>query len=138
MPTYEFECLSCTEKIKEIKSNPENINNEDIQNCPDNYTFEIEGCMSNPPHEAECPVCEVITNRRVFFPAYVHWGLTAAEKSAGTTKGRFDMGKFMKDARDKRKRQAAPDSKDKISNELWTNTPWQKDLLKDIVPDKIK
>jgi hypothetical protein len=136
MPIYEFQCLSCTEKIIEIKNEPENKDNEDIQHLPDKYIFEVNGTMSDPPHEANCPECQEFTKTRIFTPVAIHYGLTAIEKAAGTTKKRFEMGKYMKDQRDKRQKEADPNSRDAQSNELWTNSEAQTKLLKDVVSKK--
>ena len=112
MPIYEYKCFKCTKKNKE------------------NVIFEITQRMNDDHSQAECPICGTISTTRIFTPFALHEGLSQAEKSAGTTKHRADLGKFMKDSRDKRKRTAEPGTKDAISNELWTGSEVQRGVIK--------
>lgn len=48
-----------------------------------------------------------------------HQGLTATEKSAGTTTRRRDMAGWTRDQREKRQRSADPGTRARESNELW-------------------
>lgn len=50
------------------------------------------------------------------------FGLTNAQKKAGTTKNRVDTANFMKLQREKRKKEYAPGTRQHESNELWTGT----------------
>ena len=47
-------------------------------------------------------------------------GLTIGQKVAGTTKKRIEMGKFMQEQRNVRKKNYAPGTREHDSNELWT------------------
>jgi hypothetical protein len=47
-------------------------------------------------------------------------GMTAAQKRHGTTKNRIEMGKFMQEQRDVRKKNYAPGTREHDSNEMWT------------------
>lgn len=52
-------------------------------------------------------------------PAAQVTGMTAAEKKLGTTSSRREWGKYMRDARDKRKQNYSPSTREGFSNELW-------------------
>lgn len=49
----------------------------------------------------------------------IHFGLTATEKAVGTTPHRKEWGKYMKDNREKRKKNYSPTTREGMSNELW-------------------
>ena len=59
-----------------------------------------------------------------------HMGLTAAEKNAGVKKSRRDAGNYMRDAREKRKKEFGPNSREGQSNELWTGGEYDKQVFK--------
>ena len=98
MPTYDFKCLQCSEEKNK---------------------FNIKQSVSEYTGEAICPNCGTKTTCRIYTPVAVHWGLTVAEKIAGTTKQRFEMGKHVKDQRDNRKKNAEPGTREAESNEYW-------------------
>lgn len=50
----------------------------------------------------------------------IQHGLTANEKRIGTTKKRKEMGEFMKDQREVRKKTYGSNTREGQSNELWT------------------
>ena len=98
MPRYEYEC---------------NCNGE-------RKTFVLRISISEYKEEMPCP-CGNGFGKRVFDSSVsVHHGLTAEEKRIGTTKTRKEMGKFMKDQRDVRKKTYGPDTREGKSNEIWT------------------
>ena len=111
MPTYDFRCLQCPKK-----------NNKE-------FRFSIKQSIPDYTGEAECPVCKTVSSSRIYFGFAVHEGLTAAEKGAGTTKHRADLGKYMRSERTKRKENAEPGTKDAISNELWTGTEAKRGVI---------
>jgi putative FmdB family regulatory protein len=111
MPIYDFICEKCEEN-----------KNKD-------FIFEAKVSISEKT-ESECPKCKKTTNKQKFASIPFSFGLTAAEKKAGTTKKRFEMGKHMKNERTKRKKESAPNSRDAISNELWTGSEVDRGVIK--------
>jgi len=65
-----------------------------------------------------CP-CGKGTMRRIFEVFSTKEGRTNKQKSLGATEKRLDSGKWTKEETRKRKSQAAPDSREAISNEYW-------------------
>ena len=102
MPLYDFKCSACSEKHSE------------------EYIFTLSMPMSADRSTVSCDACgNSAPVTRVFsVPSFCN-GLTAAEKSAGTTKQRFESGKFMRNEREKRKRAYGPNTREGQSNELW-------------------
>lgn len=82
-------------------------------------TFMMRFSLSEYKPEIPCP-CGNGVARRIFSDVAVHQGLTAAEKSAGTTKTRKEMGEFMKDQRSVRKKTYGASTREGQSNEIWT------------------
>jgi len=71
--------------------------------------------------EIACPCGkENAMAKRVFNVPAVHHGMTANEKIAGTKKERVEYGKFMKDQREIRKKEYGPETREGVTNELWT------------------
>lgn len=97
MPTYEFNC-KCgeEEKIYTLVLTFEDYKN--VKNCP---------CGSGN------------SAQRIFSGFTVDQGLTAKEKKFGTTNNRRQMADFMKDQKNVRKKNYAPDTREAKSNEIW-------------------
>ena len=102
MPLYDFKCNACSSARGE------------------DYSFTLSMLMSADRSVVPCDSCgQTESVIRLFdIPAF-HNGMTAGEKSAGTTKQRFESGKFMRDERAKRKRAYGPNTREGQSNELW-------------------
>ena len=96
MPRYEFQCASAERK----------------------YTISLQ--ISDYKPEIECP-CGIdgCVAKRVFNMVSVNNGLTANEKKFGTTNNRRQMADFMKDQKNVRKKNYAPDTREAKSNEIW-------------------
>jgi len=77
-----------------------------------------------------CEECGSKDTKKVPGLASFHMGLTLGEKNAGVKKSRRDMGAYMKDARDKRKKEFGPNSREGQSNELWTGGEYDKTVWK--------
>lgn len=77
-----------------------------------------------------CEACESTNTKKVPGLASFSFGLTAAEKNAGVNKNRKDMGAYMKDARNKRKKEFGPNTREGQSNELWTGGEYDKTVWK--------
>jgi len=107
MPIYSYRCNSCENEF-EIFTTYEKSNSE-IWPCNE---------------------CNSSDTKKVPALASYHLGLTAAEKNAGVKKSRKDMGGYMKDARDKRKKEFGPNSREGQSNELWTGGEYDKRVFK--------
>jgi hypothetical protein len=99
------------------------------KNNKEDYFFELNCSMSEYTGKSKCPICGKQSKTRIYTPPAIHMGMTAAEKSAGTTKQRVDYAKYVRDARDKRKRQADPNSRDAKSNELWTGSEVERGVI---------
>jgi hypothetical protein len=97
MPIYEFEC-NCEIEPK---------------------TYSIQLSFSNYEPEIPCPCGSGNVAKRVFSSFSVNNGLTANEKKTGTTANRKNMGDFMKDQRELRKKSYDPSSRESKSNEIW-------------------
>lgn len=69
--------------------------------------------------EIPCPCGKEIAVRK-FGSFNVTQGLTANEKKFGSNTRRKEMSEFVKDQRDVRKKSYAPDSREAITNEIWT------------------
>lgn len=101
MPLYDFKCTACGQGDEE-------------------YFFTLSMSMNTDRSVVACNACGQTDNvLRVFSVPSFHNGMTANEKAAGTTKSRFDSGKFMRDHREKRKREYGPNTREGQSNELW-------------------
>jgi hypothetical protein len=83
--------------------------------------------------EQQCPECSS-TSVRLYTAITIHQGRTLAQKTSGASKRTIEHGKYMKDAREKRKRKYAPDSREAQSNELWVGSEVQDEVIK--VPEK--
>lgn len=99
MPKYQFKC-----------SNEECNNVFDIRVSVDEY------CA-----EQSCPTCQN-SAKRVFTVISVHQGRTLSQKTSGASLKTIEHGKYMKDAREKRKRNYDPKSREAQSNELWVGS----------------
>lgn len=77
-----------------------------------------------------CPNCGSKNTKRLISSVGFVMGMTAAQRSSGTTSKRLDMANYMRDQRDKRKRQYAPGTKQHDSNELWTGNEIKDGVLK--------
>ena len=106
VPLYPFVCVSCSE-----------IKGEEV-------AFDHLSSMSAYDGSAPCPDCEVVSTQRIFTIPSIHTagGLTAAEKTAGTTKNRKETGRYLRDERVKRKRRYGQGTREGDSNELWAGT----------------
>jgi putative FmdB family regulatory protein len=82
-----------------------------------------------------CPDCQ-IDAKRVFTTISVHHGRTLSQKKAGASLKTIEHGKFIKDARDKRKKNYGPESREGQSNELWVGTEVQDGVVN--APEKNK
>lgn len=111
MPLYEFACQKCT-------------TDNDEQGV-----FTVSISMKDYKSEGECPVCRTVSTKRVYSIPSVQMGRTAAEKTAGTTKQRFESGKRIKDGRNQRKKESDPNSREGMSNEFWVGGESDKKLL---------
>ena len=107
MPIYLFKCIDCE--------------------C----NFEVFTTYSKSTSESwECESCSSKNTKKVPALASFQMGLTASEKNAGVKKNRKDMGAYMKDARDKRKKEFGPNTREGQSNELWTGGEYDKRVWK--------
>lgn len=113
MPKYQFLC-----------SNSE---------CGEVFDIRIPASEYTP--EQNCPKCEQVA-KRVFTPVNIHQGRTLGQKTSGASLRTIEHGKYMKDAREKRKRNYSPTSREAQSNELWVGTEVQDGVLK--APEKNK
>lgn len=107
MPIYSFKCDDC-DNVFEVFTSYDKSNTE----------------------QWKCEFCSSVNTRKVPSLASFQLGLTAAEKNAGVKKNRRDMGAYMKDARDKRKKEFGPNSREGQSNELWTGGEYDKRVWK--------
>lgn len=80
-----------------------------------------------------CPKC-LSQSQRVFTTVFVHQGRTISQKQSGTSLKTIEHGKYMKDAREKRKKNYDPQSREAQSNELWVGTEVQDGVIK--APEK--
>lgn len=111
MPEYTFKCPHCEEEGEKL-------------------TFSVRMSMKEFDSKADCPQCGQMTMVRVYDAPLMTIGRTANEKTAGTTKARFDSGKYFRDAREKRKKNYGPDTRAGISNELWVGTETKDGVFK--------
>ena len=107
MPIYLFKCDEC-------ESNFEVFTTYD-KSCSESWA---------------CENCASAKTKKVPALAAFHMGLTVSEKNAGVKNSRKDMGAYMKDARDKRKKEFGPNSREGQSNELWTGGEYDKRVWK--------
>jgi putative FmdB family regulatory protein len=104
------------------------------------YPFRCEECSSDfdvfasyekaTSENWPCEHCGSANTKKVPALLTYHMGLTAAEKNAGVKNSRKDMGNYMRDARDKRKKEFGPNSREGQSNELWTGGEYDKQVFK--------
>jgi len=107
MPIYAFKCNDCE------------------------HDFEVFTTFDKSTSENwACENCGSLETKKVPGLASFSFGLTAAEKNAGVNKNRKDMGAYMRDARDKRKKEFGPNSREGQSNELWTGGEYDKTVWK--------
>lgn len=121
MPTYGFKCLKCKKNKKK------------------DFPFDAKMSIAEYNEEAPCPKCGNISKTRIYDVFAIHEGLNRSQKESavgglGAMRNRVDTGKYMKDEKDKRKRNAAPGSRDAISNEYWTGTEVERKVISG--PDK--
>jgi hypothetical protein len=81
--------------------------------------FELMRSISARDEPAPAPSGAGFGKRIPSLPGAVIEGLTAAEKRVGTTNNRREWGKYMKDNREKRKKNYSPTTREGSSNELW-------------------
>ena len=113
MPNYDFSCYNCLDEDDEP------------------LVFTITVSMKEFNSQAECPECGQITKTRVYDAPPIHMGgLTAAEKRAGTTKKRADMGKHFKNEKEKRKKDYGRGTREGDSNEFWVGGDADKKAFK--------
>lgn len=84
-----------------------------------NHEFNVYISANEYNSEQSCPECKNKA-KRVFTAVSVHHGRTIAQKTSGASLRTIEHGKFMKDAREKRKKAHDPNSREAQSNELWT------------------
>jgi len=113
MPKYKFRC-----------SNEECGLDFDIRASADEYSS-----------EQSCPNC-ANQSKRVFTTVSIHQGRTIAQKQSGASSKTIEHGKYMKDAREKRKRNHDPKSREAQSNELWVGSEVQDGVIN--APEKNK
>jgi putative FmdB family regulatory protein len=104
------------------------------------YSFKCDDCENNfevfttydksNTEKFPCEECSSTNTKKIPSLASFHMGLTVAEKNAGVKPSRRDMGNYMKDARDKRKKEFGPNSREGQSNELWTGGEYDKSVWK--------
>lgn len=111
MPKYSFRCSN--------------------EQCLNEFVLHMHFKDYNP--EQQCPECSS-TSVRLYTAITIHQGRTLAQKTSGASKRTIEHGKYMKDAREKRKRKYAPDSREAQSNELWVGSEVQDEVIK--VPEK--
>jgi putative FmdB family regulatory protein len=99
MPKYKFRC-----------SNEE---------CGSDFDIQVSASDYSP--EQICPDCSGAA-KRVFTTVSIHHGRTLAQKKSGASLKTIEHGKHMKDAREKRKRNYDPTSREAKSNELWVGS----------------
>lgn len=81
--------------------------------------FELMRSISERDSPALAPSGKGEGKRVPSLPGAILQGRTAAEKKVGTTNHRKEWGKYMKDAREKRKKNYSPTTREGMSNELW-------------------
>ena len=110
MPQYDFKCKACSEKAGEtiVFSATQGMNDERVAACPD---------------------CGEESRVQIFSSFTIHEGTTRAFKEMGVPKERIEKGKFLRDARDKRKREYGPGTYEGESNELWTGSHVPKGIV---------
>jgi putative FmdB family regulatory protein len=111
MPTYPFRCL-----------------NDDCKNVFDIIMTVSEYCATQT-----CPTCNNDA-QRIYTVVAVHQGRTLSQKQSGASLKTIEHGKYMKDAREKRKKNYHPDSREAQSNELWTGSEVNDGIID--APDK--
>ena len=106
MPKYSFQCL-----------------NDACEHC-----FELHLSISEYNPVTPCPLCTQ-ESKRIYTPVSVHQGRTLGQKTTGTSKRTIDHGKYMREAREKRKQTYNPNSREAQSNELWTGNEVQDGVI---------
>ena len=81
--------------------------------------FELMRSITSRDEPAPAPSGAGMGRRVPSLPGAILEGRTATEKKAGTTKQRKEWGNYMKDAREKRKQNYSPSTREGMSNELW-------------------
>lgn len=66
---------------------------------------------------------------RVWTAPPMHHGMTAKEKTSGTTKYRKEFSHYAREQRYERKKNSEPGTREAISNELWTGNESFKNVL---------
>lgn len=116
MPIYNYKCNDC-EKADDAE----------------HYRFTKLLPISKMDSQVECPHCKHNDTTRVLSTFCMKISqLTVAHKAMGITEARVDMGNYMKEARNKRKQEFGPDTKEGASNEYWTGGEYDKTVWKDI------
>lgn len=146
MAIYEFKCLDCeSEAIRGYRiwlseQNETTLTESDLTKEPsmheiessEAYTlyFDVMCNQSESSNSFECVHCQGTNTKKIPSVFSYTFGRTRLEKTAGTTSKRFELGKYMRSEREKRKRTADPTSRDAITNELWTGTEVQRGVIK--------
>lgn len=73
--------------------------------------------------------CGQYPAKRVWTVPSVHEGMTLKEKTSGTTKYRKEFSNYARSQRESRKKNSDPNSREAISNELWTGNESFKNVL---------
>lgn len=81
--------------------------------------FSVRLSLSEYKEELPCP-CGNGMAKRVFSATPTRQGMSAFEKRIGTTSARKEMGDYMKDQREIRKKTYGSDTREGKSNEIWT------------------
>jgi len=107
MPKYKFRCPN--------------------EKCENHFDVRMSAEEYKP--EQTCPDCgsEAV---RVFTPVTVHQGRTLSQKQSGASLQTIDNGKYMKDARERRKKNYDPTSREAQSNELWVGSEVNDGIIK--------
>lgn len=112
MPIYPFCCEDCT--------------------TADETSYIFECLMSFAKAEEgkiQCPQCNGNNTTRMIGIPSMQMGLTLAQKKSGVKNSRLDSTKYMKDAREKRKREFSANTYEGSSNELWTGSEVQRGVF---------
>ena len=146
MATYVFTCVDCVNERLEIAhdyykwdgaipvyDDVREAQAEEAMIEADQFDVEIPMKEISSESRPQCPACSGVNTRRILTPFAIHYGLSAAEKTAGTPKKRVEMAKHLKAERDIRKKNAQPGTQAAISNEIWSGGALPKGVISDSV-----